>query len=144
MDQNRMELPPKDERLEELLDVQKKMLRHTRIITWFNLLLGFVLLAAVVLTIRWTSAKIDHVEDSLTAIDKLVDDASVLIDNGNTLIDSSNTLIVNSNELVTENADTVEETLQKLNEVDIEGLNEAIDSLNKAIQPLTRLAGIFQ
>lgn len=129
-DQERNESAPRSGRLEELLNVQKKMLLHTRITTVFNMLLSVVLLVAVVMTIHWMSAKVEHVESSLTAIDQMVDDATVLIDNANTM--------------VTDNADTVAETVEKLNEVDIEGLNEAIDNLNTAIQPLSNFAGLFQ
>ena len=139
---------PRLEQWEELLKVQKKMLLHTRITTLFNILLSVVLLVAVVMTIRWTNTKIEHMENSLTEIDRLVDDAGVLIDN--------------TNAMVTENADAVAETVQKLNEVDfaglndaigylntaiqevdIEGLNDAINDLRKAIQPLTKLADLF-
>jgi len=119
-----------NEHLEELILVQKKMLLHTKVTTVFNMVLCLVLLAVIITTTRWISAKVEHVESSLTAIDQLVDDAGVLIENTNTM--------------VTDNADTVAETVQKLNEVDIETLNEAIENLNTAIEPLSNFAGLFQ
>lgn len=124
------ESAPHSEHLEELIRVQRKMLLHTRVTTGINMLLCLVLLAVVLTATRWMSAKVEHVESSLTAIDQLVDDAGVLIENTNTM--------------VTDNADTVAETVQKLNEVDIETLNEAIENLNSAIEPLSRFAGLFQ
>ena len=118
------------EHLDELVRVQKKMLLHTKITTGINMALCLVLLVLIVTATFWVSAKVEHVESSLTAIDQLVDDAGILIENTNTM--------------VTDNADTVAETVQKLNEVDIETLNEAIENLNKAIEPLSNFAGLFQ
>ena len=149
MEPEKNEMEPQGGQWEELLKVQKKVLLHTRITTIFNILLSLALLAAVVMTVHWTNEKIEHMESSLAAIDRLVEDAG-------TLVESTNTM-------VTDNADAVTETVQKLNEVDfeglndaighlntaiqevdVEGLNSAINNLNKAIQPLTKLADLFK
>lgn len=116
--------------LEELVQMQRQMLRHTKITTGINMALCLVLLVLIVSATFWVSAKAGQVESSLAAIDQLVDDAGVLIENTNTM--------------VTDNADTVAETVQKLNEVDIETLNAAIENLNTAIEPLSNFAGLFQ
>lgn len=132
------------ERTEELLQVQKKMLVHTRITMAVNTLLSLVLLVVIVVAIHWISTEADHVESSLAAIDQMVEDAGTLIANTNTIVGDAGILIENTNTMVTENADNVEETIQKLNEVDIEGLNDAIGNLNAAIQPLAEFASLFQ
>ena len=109
---------------EELLALQKKLVRQSRMSSVINLVLGIVVILCLALLIPQARAEIGHIESSLTEIDALVEDAGTLIDSANTM--------------VTDNTEAVTETVQKLNEVDFEGLNEAIGNLNDAIAP-TRL-----
>ena len=113
-----------EELLRELLAYQKKEVRHSRIVTAAN-----ILLAAAIALPRFV-ALTGHVEQSLSRVDALVQDAQALIED--------------TDALVADNSQAVTETVQKLNEIDLEQLNKAIEDLNDVVEPLANFFRRFQ
>ena len=84
-----------EELLRQLLDYEKKQLRHTRLATFVNILLVLAVLASLGLLVP-------RALNSLAEVDRLAASAQELIDNTNTM--------------VSENTDAISETIRDLND----------------------------
>ena len=122
---------------DQMLSVQKKMLRMARLSYITNIILVIALIAAAVILIprmnstnRRAGELMEHAEKTMTTIDKIAGDAQ--------------TLIKDADKMVTDNTDAVTQTVKKLNEVNFDTLNEAIENLNAAVKPLAEFAKMFQ
>lgn len=87
---------------------------------------------------------------TLTEVNSLMEEASVLMDNANTTlagIDSMSKEITDAadgiNGLVETNADVLTDSMTKLNSIDFEGLNQAIADLQTVVEPMANFFGKF-
>ena len=119
--------------LRELLDQQKKAVRHARIVSVVSCLFAaLVVLAALALfpRVRSLTARLEAV-----------------LSQTETLSHRAGELAEGVNALVAENGDAVTQALRKLEEADLDGLNEAIrrlgevdvESLSRSLQKLSEI-----
>lgn len=108
--------------LREMIDTQKRSLRHTRIAAIAAVLMACALLVSLAVVLPRVNAAIDSVEDSVAEV---------------------SVFVRNADRFLTENTDAVSQALEKLNEVDLDRLNEAVSNLSDAAAPLAKLSHLF-
>ena len=129
--------------MEELIRLEKKELRFSRLTALAGLALAAVLLVAVAVLAPRAVALIEHMERSLSEIDTLAADAGTTLSKTGDTIAEVDKLVRNANTVVVDNTEAVNEAVTKLNNVDFDSLNEAIGGLATAVEPLVRFADLF-
>lgn len=108
--------------LREIVDMQRRSLRHARIATVVSLLMAGAMLFILVTTVPRMNRAIDSAEQSIEQV---------------------NTFVTSADRFVNENTGSIAHALERLDEIDLQKLNEAIGNLSDAVEPLARLYNFF-
>ena len=129
--------------IEELITLQKKTLRQTRLAALAFLALLAVAAAAFVFALPKLMTLITHADEVLATTQTLAAAVGDFVEETRPMIDEVSELASNANGVILENTEAVAEAVGKLNDIDIERLNDAINGLASAVQPLARLGELF-
>ena len=148
-----------EELLGELLNYQKKAVRHTRIAALACILLTAVLLAAAILLLPRALTMSERMETALAEVDALALQAGELMDAADAFLGENREDLTEALRKVNEvdfdslneaihkirdiDFDSLDETIHKIRDIDFDSLNEAIGNLNEAVRPLAEFARRF-
>ena len=133
-----------EDRLEELLKKQEKVLKLSRISTLAVLILSAAIVLACLILVP-------KAVNTMHQIEVLSEEASALMENANTTLEGIDemsaeikTAADGINGLVEDNSEVLTESMTKLNSIDFEGLNKAIADLGAVVEPMAKFFGKFK
>jgi len=122
--------------LVQLLETQKKEVRHARITSITSLVVAVALVIGAVITLPKLLTAADQARQTMEQVHTFLEQTDGLTEDIETLVRSANRVIV-------DNTDAVTEAVGKLNGIDFDTLNKAIQDLADAVAPLAKLGRMF-